>query len=366
VSGLPVLRRRRAPARFRRVAALATLAAVASSCGFSLQAFPKLGSHLGPSYHLYATFTNVLNLPANAQVRDGSAVIGEVGSISAHDFKADLTLDIRKDVHLPVGTTAQVRFDSPLGDEYVLVTEPHRSGGAVLERDAHIPVADTSTAPSVEDTLTALGAVLNGGGIDQLQTIVVELNNTFSGNQTQIRDVLGQLATTLKSLSDHTGDITSAIAAVGSLARQLNAGRTVITDGIDAIAPSVTVLSKENGDLRDLLTQLTRLSTVTNRIVTTSGQDSIADAHALLPVVNQLVGVEEQVGPDLADIARFEAMTPKIAPGNYLQVAITLNVAFNSAPVTATAVGDNADDTSYQGPRSGAAAVTAILETGLP
>jgi phospholipid/cholesterol/gamma-HCH transport system substrate-binding protein len=273
---------------------------------------------------------------------------------------------------VPVGTTAQVRFDSPLGDEFVLLTPPSHATGAVIPEGGTIPLDRTGTAPSIEDALTALGAVLNGGGINQLQTIVVELNKILGGNQSQIRDVIGQLATTFKALSAHTGDITSAIAAVGSLAAQLNSSSAVITDGIDAIAPAVTVLDKENRDFHDLLVSLTRLSTVTNQIVTTSGQDSITDAHALLPVVNQLVGVEQQVGPDLADIARFEATTPKIAPGNYLQVAVTVNAVLNSAPTDATTPGaidtiasDDAPADSAA-PVSGGAAVNALLEGGLP
>ncbi len=348
--------------RLRPAAALVALTALVSGCGYSLQAFPKIGTSVTSGYDVHAKFTNVLDLPADAQVRDGSAVVGQVTSISTHDFLADLTLKIRNNVRLPAGTTAQVRFDSPLGDEYVLLTPPAHTTGALIAEGGSIPADDTGTAPSIEDTLTALGAVLNGGGIDQLQTIVVELDKTLGGNETQIRSVIGQLATTFKSLSDHTGDITSAITAVGNLAAELNSGSAVITNGIDAIAPAVTVLDKENADLHRLLTNITDLSTVTNRIVATSGQDSITDAHALLPVVNQLVGVEAQVGPDLRDIARFEALTPKIAPGNYLQVSVTLHANLNSAPTDATDPGG----AETAGTLTGGPAVTALLEGGLP
>jgi phospholipid/cholesterol/gamma-HCH transport system substrate-binding protein len=336
------------------------LGALLGGCGFSLQAFPKIGGPSGPSYPIYARFTNVLNLPADAQVRDGSAVVGTVTSITTHHFLADLTLAIRSDVHLPAGTTAQVRFDSPLGDEYVLLTPPASASGPSLRRGAVLGVDATTTAPSIENTLTALGAVLDGGGIDQLQTIVVELNKTFGGSQHQIRTLLSQLAVALKSLSAHTGDIETAITAVGNLAAELNARRDTITGGIDAIAPAVGVLAKENDDLRALLTQLVRLSRTTNSIIATSGQDSINDAHDLVPVVNQLVGVERRVGPDHADIATFEAMTPKIAPGDYLQVSLTLHARFNSGPV------DAGDTVATIGPATGAAAIVKLLEAGLP
>jgi phospholipid/cholesterol/gamma-HCH transport system substrate-binding protein len=349
----------------RRGIAVAALTALLGGCGFSLQSFPKIGGQGGPSYPIYAQFSNVLNLPANAQVRDGSAVIGTVTSISTHDFLADVTLAIRRGVRLPVGTTAQVRFDSPLGDLYILLTPPTTGHPASLPRGARLALASTSTAPSVEDTLTALGTVLNGGGINQLQTIVVELNKTFGGNQGQIRGLLSQLSVALKSLAAHTGDIDNAIAAVGKLAVELNDSRGTITTGIDAIAPAVTVLARENGDLHSLLTQLTRLSRATNAVIATSGQDSINDAHDLIPVINQLVGVERQVGPDLSDIATFEAMTPKIAPGDYLQLSVNLNADFNSNPVDADGPAATTTATTSR-PARGSAAITELLEAGLP
>ena len=114
------------------------------------------------------------------------------GAISTSNFQADLTLDIKTSVRLPVGTTAQVRFDDPLGDEYILLQGPRSPPTATADDSsrflapgaAHPRELDTSTAPSVEDTFGALSLVLNGGGINQLQTIIGELNDTFNGNQT--------------------------------------------------------------------------------------------------------------------------------------------------------------------------------------
>ena len=151
-------------------------------CGFhgiSLQSLPKLGGVTSATYPIHATFANVLNLPVEGQVRVGPQVVGEVTSISASDFQASVTMRIEKSVTLLQGTTAQVRFDNPLGDEYVLLTAPADTQAPPLRPGAQIPESDTGTAPSVEDTLGALSLVLNGGGINQLQTIIHELNNTF-------------------------------------------------------------------------------------------------------------------------------------------------------------------------------------------
>jgi phospholipid/cholesterol/gamma-HCH transport system substrate-binding protein len=346
----------------RGIAALAAVGLLSAGCGLSLQSMPKIGGLGGPTYQLHATFSNVLNLPANAPVREGSALVGQVGSITTHDFKAFLVLNIRKDVRLPVGTTAQTRFDSPLGDDYVVLQVPAQSNGPWLADGAVLGEDQTSTAPSVEDTLAALSAVLNGGGINQLGVVISELNKTFRGNEPQIRGFLEQITTAVSSLSAHSQDIDIALTAIANLNAEFNAGRGTITTGIDAIAPAVTVLANENNDLARLNTNVSQLTAVANSIFSQSSQSVVNDVNQLLPVLNQLSSVAQQLGPALADIARFEATTPKIAPGNYLQVAVNVGININSSPNGPT----TSAAANSRGPRSASArAVTTLLSGGL-
>jgi phospholipid/cholesterol/gamma-HCH transport system substrate-binding protein len=336
---------------------------VLAGCGTSLQQLPKIGGISGPTYPVRVEFSNVLNLPANAQVRRGAEVVGQVTAISVHHFVADLTLRIRRDVRLPEGTAAEVRFDNPLGEEYVVLVPPARASAPVLTSGAVIPTALTDTAPSVEDTLGALSTVLNGGGIAQLGTIIHELNQTFAGNQPQIRQLLTNIDVAVGSLSANNGAVDSALAAIENLFRQLNQGSGTIAAGIRTLAPAIGVLSSENDQFSKLLDGLSQLSTVANAVARQSGQSSVAAVKSLLPVVDQIVSVESRLAPDLADLDKFEAETPKVAPGNYLQVSVNASVDLNSAPTVATATAAAAAEVP-SGPVSGAAAVTALLEGG--
>ena len=297
-----------------------------------MQSLPKISGVSSGTYPIYAAFANVLNLPDDAQVRVGAQVVGQVGAISTKNFQADLTLDVDQAVHLPVGTTAQVRFDDPLGDEYVLLqppTIPANAGRAkirFLSRGARIPESSTGTAPSVEDTFGALSLVLNGGGINQLQTIVEQLNKTFNGNQVPIRSFLTTIDNGVSSLSGGKAAIDGALASISNLSSKLNGGGATIATGIATIGPAIGVLASENKQISGLLQQLSNLGAVGSEIAAQSGQNAVVDTHELLPVVQQLDGVTSQLAPDLSALASFEAETPKIAPGDYLQVNANINV----------------------------------------
>ncbi len=347
-------------------ALLMALAVCLSGCGFhglSLQSLPKLGGVKGATYPIYATFANVLNLPVEGQVRVGPQVVGEVTNISAVDYQASVTMRIEKNVTLLQGTTAQVRFDNPLGDEYVLLTAPADTQSPRLRSGATIPESDTSTAPSVEDTLGALSLVLNGGGINQLQTIIHELNNTFDGNQPQIRSFLGTVNAAVSSLADGRTALDAFLASAGNLTRELNgtggAGAKTIGNGIASIAPAIGVLTSENSSLDRLLGSLSNLGAVGTQIAQQSGQNGVDDVRALLPVVDQLNDVSQQLAPVLSDVSRFEAEAPKVAPGDYLQVGVVANVILPSGDFTPNV------DPSDPATGSGAQAVTQLLDGGL-
>jgi phospholipid/cholesterol/gamma-HCH transport system substrate-binding protein len=355
-----VTRRRWAPAL------VLAFALCLGGCGFhglSLQSLPKLGGVTSATYPIYATFGNVLNLPVEGQVRVGPQVVGEVTSISASDFRASVTMRIEKSVTLLKGTTAQVRFDNPLGDEYVLLTAPADTQAPHLQPGAQIPESDTSTAPSVEDTLGALSLVLNGGGINQLQTIIHELNNTFNGNQPQIRSFLGTVNAAVSSLANGRKALDDFLSSAGNLTRKLNgtggAGANTIGKGLSSISPAIGVLASENTSLDRLFGALSNLGAVGTQIAQQSGQNGVDDVRALLPVVEQLNGVSQQLAPVLSAVSRFEAETPKVAPGDYLQVRVVANVILPR--------GDFAPNpglgSSVTG--SGAQAITLLLDGGL-
>lgn len=302
-------------------AACGTAALLLGGCALSLQSLPKAGGAPAASYPLHAVFSDVLNLPEGAQVRVGPEVVGDVSGIAAQDFAAHLTLAIDDGVRIPAGTTAQVRFDNPLGDEYILLSEPSGTPvGGDLAAGATIPESATSTAPSVEDTFGALSLVLNGGGLNQLQVIIHELNDTFAGNQPQIRSFLTTIDRAVTTVAGGRASLDAALAAIALLSKDLAAGGGTITRGLQTIAPAIGVLAGENRQISSLLQALSGLGQAGTAVAAGSGAATDADIRELLPLVEQLESVSQQLAPDLAAISRFEAETPRIAPGAYLQV----------------------------------------------
>lgn len=358
--------------RLAVVVAVVVAALAGSSCGLSFQSLPKPGGVSGPTYNVRAVFGNVLNLPLQARVLIGADQVGQVSSISTSHFKADLTLTIRSAIRIPRGTTAQILFVDPLGDEFIQLYPPQgASGGPYLSNGSVLPERQTSSAPSIADTLAALGALLNGGGLNQLQTIVTNINQALDGHQQQIQHIINDLSFTATALNANKGDVDNALASLATLSEQLAKGDATIANGIDTIGPAISVLSSENQDFQNLLTATTNLSNVAASIVTTSSSSILGTIRQLYAVVNQMVGVASRLGPTLNDLAQFETQTKKIAPGNYLQLSLNGTAIVNQTPL----LGPNSPQPSASSAATGSGSaasnsttqsIDGLLGAGLP
>ncbi len=172
----------------------------------------------------------------------------------------------------------------------------------------------------------------------------------------------------MTNLAQGKDAVVAALTAIDDLSRQLGAGSATITAGIGELAPAIGVLADENAELSNLLTNFDQLSVVANRVLRQSGQDSVEGVRALLPVLDQLVGVQESIGQDLRDLAEFQRRTVGKAPGDYLQVAVELGIdlpqgafapgAVSRGPTGAARSGDPAPPAADDGARM-------LLEKGL-
>jgi phospholipid/cholesterol/gamma-HCH transport system substrate-binding protein len=325
--------------RLRAVLAAGAAAATVSSCGLSLQSLPKIGALGGPTYTVTARFTNVVNLPADAEVRIGSFQVGQVSSIGLQNFQAVVKMRIKDSVKLPVGTTASIAFDTPLGEDYVVLTPPSSltttsAGAPASAAGGSGPyLGNGSTlsqvgqpAPSVEDTFAALGALLNGGGIDQLQTIISQTDLALEGNQPQIRSLLNELSSTVGTLAGDTPAIDQALQSIATLSTTLEQGSSTIDTGLRALGPAASILAGETQDLDSLFANLSSLSGAANSVIDASLTGSIDTFEQLGPLLDQLVEVQGQLQPALEAVSALETYTPRAIPGDYLQLAINATI----------------------------------------
>ena len=277
------------------IVALAAVSMAASGCSsftgiydIPLPGGADLGEH---PFTVKARFKDVLDLVPQSGVKVNEVPVGRVEDIhlAPDGWTAEVTMRINGDVDLPANALAMLRQSSLLGEKYVELSPPPpaRSEGRLAD-GALIPIEHTNRNTDIEEVLGALSMLLNGGGIEQLQTIAQEMNHALTGNEADIRKTLGGVDHLVSTLDESKSDITRAIDGVGRLAGTLNDEKDQLAGVIDSLGPGLKVLTDQRGQLVRMLQSLQSLSDVAVRTVNESQADVVADLKALTPALRKL------------------------------------------------------------------------------
>jgi phospholipid/cholesterol/gamma-HCH transport system substrate-binding protein len=282
----------------RALAAAAAAALLLAGCGFrGLDSLPLPGGGGGGrAYHVTVEFADVLDLVPRSAVKVDDVTVGTVERVWLDGWHAKVRLRVDDSVRLPDNAAATIRQTSLLGEKFVSLARPahERPVGQLGDGDL-IPLAHSGRNVEVEEVLSALSLLLNGGGVAQLKTIEHELNQALGGREDAVRDLVEQLDVLIGGLDSHKAEIVRAIESLDRLSRTLAAQTQTIGDALDKLGPGLKVLADERADLTRMLTALSRLGVVGTRVIAASKADLIADLQALRPILRRL----NQAGSDL-------------------------------------------------------------------
>ncbi|MFD5177997.1 MlaD family protein [Nocardia sp. NPDC058379] len=191
-----------------------------TGCGFQPADLPVPGTGVGgPAYHLRIEFADVLNLPQGAEVIAAGVRVGRLTGVTlvdpvavaperpARPGYAVADVEIRRSVRLPVGTTAVLRQETPLGDVHIALSEPSTGTAGTLADGATIPLADTTQSPPIEDILAGLSSFLGSGAVTDFQTILRTANGLLPENPRDTARIAGVLGADLSDLGAHLDSV---------------------------------------------------------------------------------------------------------------------------------------------------------------
>ncbi|HEX4703902.1 MAG TPA: MCE family protein [Pseudonocardiaceae bacterium] len=288
------------------------------------------GADLGPHpYTVTADFADVLDLVPQASVKVNDVAVGRVDRIdlAADNKTAEVTMSVNGDVQLPGNAGADLRQSSLLGEKYVELIAPP-GGTGTLRDGAVIPTSRTNRGPEIEEVLGALSLLLNGGGIEQIQNIVRELNSALSGNEPELRALLSNVDTTVTYLDGQRTEITNAIQALDRLSATLAGQTGEITDALRNLAPGLQVLNTQRDQLVTMLKSLDTLSGVAVDTVNQSQNQLVTDLKQLRPTLAQLAKAADNLPKSLQVLITypFTDYTVNDVKGDYFNADVRLDL----------------------------------------
>jgi phospholipid/cholesterol/gamma-HCH transport system substrate-binding protein len=303
----------------RRLGVLVVVGAlVASGCSLP-------GRAEGP-VELTAVFDDVGDLVAGHSVQVADVRVGSIVAIAlTDDFQAQVTMRIKDDLALPVGTEAILRTTSLLGEKFVELRPPVDLAGQPRQDGPYLQdgttLADTSQAPELEFVAQEAVEVLGGVISSDLSTLIETGSVAFGGRAAELGSVLDSLSVVTTTLADQTGDIVAIIDGLDEASATIAGGSERIDQLLVNLARTTDVLADNRELTLHTLRDLTRLATAQNEIVFEPFRDDverqIRQLDGILSVVAEQRG---EVGVLVDWLAQFSRKTPLGVPEDFAQV----------------------------------------------
>ncbi|WP_351222467.1 MCE family protein [Streptomyces sp. NPDC002133] len=283
----------------------------------------------GDAYRVTVEFRDVLDLVPQSAVKVNDVTVGAVEKVELKGWHARVRLRISDKVKLPGNAIAELRQTSMLGEKYVALSAPVDTAPVGRLTDgAGIPLSRSGRNPEIEEVLSALSALLNGGGVAQLKTITTELNKALEGRENRVKSLLTELNTFIGGLDTQRKEIVRALDGIDRLAERLGQEKKTIAQAVDTLPPALKVLADQRRNLTSMLTALSKLGTTGTRVVNASQADVIANLRSLRPVLEQL----DKAGDDLPNALELLTTYPfprnavDAIKGDYVNLKVTADL----------------------------------------
>ncbi|MDE0778614.1 MCE family protein [Nocardioides sp.] len=302
-----------------------------TACSTTLGDLPLPGTGVpGDTIRVDAEFQEALNLAQGATVKVNGIDSGKVQDVSVEDFHARAEMLVRTDAVLRDGATARLRYTTPLGELFVDVTNP--AEGPPLEDGALITLADSSTAPTVEDALSQASLLVNGGGLGDLQTVTEELNTVLGGREDTARSLLERSRDFLLEANATTQDIDRALRSLVSVSSTLRERERTINRAVREIEPAAVVLRRNTPGLTRLLRQVERFSGAAQDTVTRTREDLLRVLDQATPVLAEFAGNKATYPLSLDALVRLGNAVDGVVPGDYVSISLAVRLDGIGAP----------------------------------
>jgi len=291
------------------LAALTLLASAGCADWRGANSLPLPGTEGGGpgAFEIQAQMPDVTNLQENSRVRVSDVTVGTVTKIERQGWHALVTMRLNGDVNAPANSTIRLGLTSLLGTLHVELGPPKdgRPQGK-LHQGSVIQLVNSGSFPSVEQTLSAVSMVLNGGGIGNVQDITEAFSTAFHGRAEDLRSLIRQLDTFTANVKDQTPDIIAASESLNKVVGKLAANQPVLDRAIDTIPQALAVLNGERENLVTAADKLSRFAALATDTVERSKENVIKELKELGPTLESLANA----GPAMTRALSFIATIP--------------------------------------------------------
>ncbi|MGV0737140.1 MCE family protein [Mycobacterium syngnathidarum] len=305
-------------------AAVVAVAAVWALSDIGIQDLPLGRTSPSDTMAVTVVLPTADGITIGADVRNGQKVVGRVSGMSLAASGASVQLSLSDADGLDSATVASVELPSALGNPFVRLSSAQPAPQRALRDGDVIPPSHTELGPQIESALATFGALLSRSGVDQLATIVTELDKAFAGRADKVRGLIDSMSLLAAKASEHQGEFDQAMSLAANIAGQFGNEQKAVTGYLDAVPEVVAMLDAQRAKLQTLFSSTTALAATANSVLQSTDLNTmVTDAGT---VVGMMGTFNDRLGAMLTSMNTFLEKFGSSVHGDYLMFDGALDI----------------------------------------
>lgn len=319
VTMLPSGETRRRPARNMLVASIAVAAiGLVSGCGYGLQDLPVGRSGGSGAFDVDVQLQSADGIVLGADVRFGQQIVGRVASLDTAPGGANVRMSLERDLVVPGNVVVSVEIPSALGSPYLRLVPPAEPDATPLADGDVVGVQNTDLGPRVETMLATLGTVVSGSGLDQLETVVEELNIAFVGRSDSVQSLADTATELMVQAIDQQTAFDQAMLLAAEVTRQMADEEEVFDRYLTRTAEAVNVLVTQRESITALIDSTTALAQRVDGLMDATPGGINGLLRNAETVVATLASFNDRMGTTVVNMNAFMDAFDSSVRGDYL------------------------------------------------
>jgi virulence factor Mce-like protein len=246
-----------------------------------------------------AEFTDVAGLVEGDEVRISGVRVGQVIGIGLAEGSdrpvAEVALEVSRDVPLPAGVEATIRYRNLVGQRYIALTDGKGSAGETLDEGALIPLAQTTPALDLTTLFGGFRPLLQALSPADMNRLSYEIIQVFQGEGGTVQSLLSHVASLSESLADKDAVIGSMIDNLTTVMSTVADRDQQLSDLVVSLQEFVTGLAGDREAIFDSLQTIDTLAVATSDFLEDARAPLAADIRALGDLSTNLAADRELV-----------------------------------------------------------------------
>ena len=231
-----------------------------------------------------------LQLPKYGDVRIHGVIVGQIRSVHQDGGEAVIELGLRPDQarNIPENVSVEIRPTTLFGQKYVSLIDPEEPSTRPLRDGTVIPASRVTTNVELQQILATLFPLLRSIRPGDLNSTLYALATALQGRGEKLGETVDQLDSYLAAMNQQLPTLRKDLELLADVSNTYALAAPDLVNLLrNATTTARTVVSQEQ-QLRGFFTSMTKLSTVSTRVLTTNEQGIIREGELAAPLMRLL------------------------------------------------------------------------------